>query len=82
MNEIREIHQKGEYQKNKTCNDCVNLIYGKNSAGKSSIIQSIRLSSHFPAAPTVVLFKKWLSECCVKKCVPSYLSLFLSNMPF
>jgi radical SAM protein with 4Fe4S-binding SPASM domain len=27
MNEIREIHQKGEYQKNKTCNDCVNLIY-------------------------------------------------------
>ncbi len=27
MNEIREIHKNGDYQKNKTCKDCVNLIY-------------------------------------------------------
>ena len=27
MNEIREIHKSGEYWKNKTCKDCVNLIY-------------------------------------------------------
>ena len=27
MNEIREIHKRGEYFKNKTCNDCVDLIY-------------------------------------------------------
>jgi MoaA/NifB/PqqE/SkfB family radical SAM enzyme len=27
MNEIREIHKRGEFYKNKTCNDCVNLIY-------------------------------------------------------
>ena len=27
MNEIRKIHKTGEYYKNKTCKDCVNLIY-------------------------------------------------------
>ena len=27
MKEIRAIHKKGEYFKNKTCDDCVNLIY-------------------------------------------------------
>tara|TARA_A100001015_G_scaffold311862_1_gene415922 strand:- start:252 stop:1319 length:1068 start_codon:yes stop_codon:yes gene_type:complete len=27
MNEIREIHRTGEFYKDKTCNDCVNLIY-------------------------------------------------------
>ena len=27
MNEIREMHKKGEYYKNKTCKDCVDLIY-------------------------------------------------------
>jgi len=27
MNELREIHKSGDYQKNKTCNSCVNLIY-------------------------------------------------------
>jgi MoaA/NifB/PqqE/SkfB family radical SAM enzyme len=27
MREIREIHKSGEYTKNKTCNDCVDLIY-------------------------------------------------------
>tara|TARA_A100000164_G_C21910419_1_gene775346 strand:- start:646 stop:1704 length:1059 start_codon:yes stop_codon:yes gene_type:complete len=27
MNEIREIHKSGDYKKNKTCEDCVNLIY-------------------------------------------------------
>ena len=30
MNEIREIHRKGEYYKNETCKDCVNLIYPVN----------------------------------------------------
>ncbi len=30
MNEIREIHKKGEYYKNKTCKDCVDLIYPVN----------------------------------------------------
>ena len=30
MNEIREIHKSGEYYKNKTCKDCVNLIYPPN----------------------------------------------------
>ena len=29
-NEIREIHKKGEYYKNKTCKDCVDLIYPVN----------------------------------------------------
>ena len=27
MNEIREIHKTGEFYKDKTCKDCVNLIY-------------------------------------------------------
>ena len=27
MREIRDIHKKGEFFKDKTCNDCVNLIY-------------------------------------------------------
>ena len=27
MREIREIHKSGEYRKNKTCKDCVDLIY-------------------------------------------------------
>ena len=27
MNEIRELHKKGEFYKDKTCKDCVNLIY-------------------------------------------------------
>ena len=27
MNELRDMHKKGEYYKNKTCKDCVNLIY-------------------------------------------------------
>jgi radical SAM protein with 4Fe4S-binding SPASM domain len=27
MNELRELHKKGDYSKNKTCKDCVNLIY-------------------------------------------------------
>jgi len=31
MNEIREIHKKGEYYKNKTCKDCVDLIYPVNN---------------------------------------------------
>ena len=30
MNEIREIHKKGEHYKNKTCKDCVDLIYPVN----------------------------------------------------
>ena len=27
MNNLRTLHKKGEYYKNKTCKDCVNLIY-------------------------------------------------------
>ena len=27
MNEIRELHKNGKFYENKTCKDCVNLIY-------------------------------------------------------
>ena len=27
MNELREIHKKGEYKLDKTCETCVDLIY-------------------------------------------------------
>jgi len=30
MNQIREMHKKGEFYLDKTCNDCVNLIYPNN----------------------------------------------------
>ncbi len=30
MNDLREMHKKGEYYKNETCKDCVNLIYPVN----------------------------------------------------
>ena len=31
MNKIRELHKKGEFYLDKTCNDCVNLIYPTNN---------------------------------------------------
>ena len=31
MNKIRELHKRGEFYLDKTCNDCVNLIYPTNN---------------------------------------------------
>ena len=30
MNEIRDLHKRGEFYLNKVCKDCVNLIYPNN----------------------------------------------------
>jgi radical SAM protein with 4Fe4S-binding SPASM domain len=40
MNDIREMHKKGEFIKNKTCNDCVNLIYPTNQITEQKSLQN------------------------------------------
>ncbi len=40
MNEIRELHKNGQFYKNKTCKDCVNLIYPTKKASLDRVLQN------------------------------------------